>query len=103
MQNLSVTALSGLALIAAGIIGPSETFAQGAETTQVLKSELQGETGREANIVVFEVEPGWETVRDRLPVLDHLMGEIWRIPEDRRPGPSANATMPRRAGGSAIG
>lgn len=63
MQNLSVTALSGLALIAAGVIGPSEAFAQGAETTQVLKSELQGETDREANIVLFEVEPGWETER----------------------------------------
>lgn len=63
MQNLSVTALSGLALIAAGVIGPSEAFAQGAETTQVLKSELQGETDREANIVLFEVEPGWATER----------------------------------------
>lgn len=63
MHNLSMTALSGLALIAAGVIGPSEAFAEGAETTQVLKSELEGETGREANIVVFEVEPGWETDR----------------------------------------
>jgi quercetin dioxygenase-like cupin family protein len=34
-----------------------------AETTQVLKTELQGEKGMEANIVRFEVEPGWETER----------------------------------------
>ena len=37
--------------------------ALGAETTQVLQTELQGETGREANIVLYEVEPGWETER----------------------------------------
>ena len=33
------------------------------ETTQILKTELQGEKGREANIVLFDVEPGWETDR----------------------------------------
>lgn len=38
------------------------TLAQ-AETTQILQTELEGETGREANIVVFDVEPGWETER----------------------------------------
>ena len=48
-------------VVALGLALPA-TLAQ-ADTTQVLQTELEGETGREANIVLFEVEPGWETER----------------------------------------
>ena len=46
----------------AGILAGS-AFAAHAETTQILKTELEGEQGREANIVRFDVEPGWEAAR----------------------------------------
>ena len=48
-------------MVGLGLALPA-TLAQ-AETTQVLQTELEGETGREANIVAFDVEPGWETER----------------------------------------
>lgn len=57
------TAIAVSALIGAGIAGPTGAIAQDADTTQVLQSELQGEPGREANIVTFDVEPGWQTER----------------------------------------
>jgi quercetin dioxygenase-like cupin family protein len=57
---LAACAASGL--VAATALVPTGAAAQ-AETTQVLKTELQGEEGMEANIVRFEVAPGWETPR----------------------------------------
>jgi len=57
------TAIAVSALIGAGIAGPTGAIAQDANTTQILQSELQGEPGREANIVTFDVEPGWQTER----------------------------------------
>ena len=63
MRNPPITALAGSILIAAGLTDPTGAVALGAETKKILQTELQGETGREANIVVFEVEPGWETER----------------------------------------
>jgi quercetin dioxygenase-like cupin family protein len=48
--------------IATLAVGLPATLAQ-ADTTQILQTELEGETGREANIVLFEVESGWETDR----------------------------------------
>lgn len=55
-----------LALSAAGalmaLVAPVAS-AQETTTTPVLKTELQGEEGTEANIVLFDVAPGWETER----------------------------------------
>jgi quercetin dioxygenase-like cupin family protein len=62
MRHLLIAALAASGLIAAGGLVPTNAIAQG-DTTQVLKTELQGEEGREANIVRFEVQPGWETER----------------------------------------
>ncbi len=61
MRFLTIAALAS-GLVGAGAFAPTSAAAQ-AETTSVLKTELQGEKGREANIVRFEVEPGWETER----------------------------------------
>ena len=63
MRDKSVGILAGSVFIAAGIVAPSGAIAQGAETEKVLQTELKGESGREANIVVFDVEPGWKTER----------------------------------------
>lgn len=57
---LAACAASGL--LAATALVPTAAQAQ-AQTTQVLKTELQGGEGMEANIVRFEVQPGWETPR----------------------------------------
>lgn len=57
---LAACAASGL--VAATALVPTSAAAQ-AETTQVLKTELQGEGNMEANIVRFDVQPGWETER----------------------------------------
>lgn len=62
MRHLLIATCSAAGLLAATALVPTSAGAQ-AQTTQVLKSELQGEEGREANIVRFEVEPGWETAR----------------------------------------
>lgn len=63
MFRIPVTALAGSALIAAGLAAPTGATAGSAETDKILQTELEGETGREVNIVVFDVEPGWETAR----------------------------------------
>ena len=63
MRNIWMAALAGSGLIAAGLAAPTGATAGSAETGNILKTELEGEAGREANIVVFEVEPGWETER----------------------------------------
>ncbi len=55
-----IAAGTAVALLAAGAIG---ALAQEATTTAVLKSELAGDEGKEANIVVFDVAAGWETQR----------------------------------------
>ncbi|WP_274424601.1 cupin domain-containing protein [Chelativorans sp. YIM 93263] len=56
----AVTAVATLVLPATGVTGAS---AQEAETTAVLQTELVGDEGTEANIVLYEVEAGWETER----------------------------------------
>jgi quercetin dioxygenase-like cupin family protein len=61
MRNPLIAVFATSCLIA-GTLGPTSAAAQ-AETTQVLQTVLQGEEGREANIVKFDVEPGWETER----------------------------------------
>ena len=63
MRTIPMKALAGPVLIVAGIAVSTGVSAESAETEKILQTELEGETGREANIVVFEVEPGWETER----------------------------------------
>ena len=60
MRHLLIATCAAAGLVAANVLGAA---AQDAETTQVLKTELQGEEGREANIVRFDVGPDWETDR----------------------------------------
>ncbi|HEX2255783.1 MAG TPA: cupin domain-containing protein [Afifellaceae bacterium] len=63
MRHVLIAAFATSGLVAAGALVPTGAVAQQAETTGVLKTELQGEEGREANIVRFEVPAGWETER----------------------------------------
>ena len=51
-----------IATLTTGLLAGTALAAH-AETTPILKTELEGEQGREANIVRFDVEPGWETER----------------------------------------
>jgi quercetin dioxygenase-like cupin family protein len=62
MRHLLIATFATTGLLAGTALAPASAVAQ-AETTQVLKTELQGEEGREANIVRFEVGPDWETDR----------------------------------------
>lgn len=62
MLRTFVAACAASGLVAAVALVPTSAAAQ-ADTTPVLETELQGEDGMEANIVRFEVEPGWETER----------------------------------------
>lgn len=85
----------------------------GAEKTSVLKSELQGMEGTEANIVRFSVEPGWKTARHMHPghvfvyvtkgaIVIEMDGKephtvsageaIYELPETAMIGRTANAT-----------
>lgn len=63
MRDLFVAACAASSLLAAAALVPASAAAQDADTTAVLQAELAGEAGTEANIVVFDVEPGWETQR----------------------------------------
>lgn len=62
MRHLLIATYATAGLLAGTTLAATNAAAQ-AETTQVLKTELQGEEGREANIVRFEVGPDWETER----------------------------------------
>lgn len=62
-RGLLTTACAAAGLMAAASLLPGTAAAQAASTTSVLKTELVGEEGTEANIVEFDVEPGWETQR----------------------------------------
>jgi len=62
MRHVLIVTAATAALVAAGALVPTSAYAQ-VETTPILKTELQGEEGREANIVRFEVPAGWETER----------------------------------------
>lgn len=63
MKSAGFAACAALTVLGAAAAGVAGAFAQEAETTSVLKTELVGVDGTEANIVVFDVEPGWETQR----------------------------------------
>jgi quercetin dioxygenase-like cupin family protein len=73
MNQIFVATCVTTALLAGTALLPTSAAAQ-AKTEQVLKVELQGEEGREANIVRFDVEPGWETERHIHPghVFDYV-------------------------------
>ena len=62
MRHLLIATFATTCLLAGTALAPGSALAQD-ETTQVLKTQLQGEEGREANIVRFEVGPDWETDR----------------------------------------
>lgn len=59
--------LSSIGIIASTLLSAPVLFSNPAvadsETTPVLKQQLQGLDGMEANIVLFNVEPGFETER----------------------------------------
>jgi len=62
MRNRLITTMAALALISTSAL--VSTIALGDDkVTPVLKQELQGLEGMEANIVLFEVDPGFETER----------------------------------------
>lgn len=63
MRNHVTAIVATTGLMGATALVPADTAAQEAQTKQILQSELQGEQGKEANIVRFDVEPGWETQR----------------------------------------
>ena len=63
MRHVLIATAATAAFVAAGALVPTSAIAQQPETTPVLKTELQGEEGREANIVRFQVPAGWETER----------------------------------------
>lgn len=56
-----------LTAVLAFVTGASVAVAGEAKTRPVLKTELQGTEGMEANIVEFEVGPGWVTERHTHP------------------------------------
>jgi quercetin dioxygenase-like cupin family protein len=62
MRNLLITAIAASALVSAAAL-VSTTALGGEKVTPVLKSDLQGLDGMEANIVLFEVDPGFQTER----------------------------------------
>jgi quercetin dioxygenase-like cupin family protein len=62
MRRLLIATCATAGLLVGTALAPASAVAQ-SETTQVLKTDLQGEEGREANIVRFEVGPDWETER----------------------------------------
>lgn len=62
MRRTIITAVAAAAALS--VIGfAGHGVAGDAQTEAVLKSELHGAQLDEANIVHFEVEPGWETAR----------------------------------------
>lgn len=62
LRGLLIPACAAAGLLAAAHI-PATAVAGKAETRSVLQAELVGEAGTEANIVEFNVEPGWQTQR----------------------------------------
>ena len=62
MRNLLITAITASALISAAAL-VSTTALGGEKTTPVLKTNLQGMDGMEANIALVEVDPGFQTER----------------------------------------
>lgn len=62
-KSTGFTACATLAMLGVAAAGITGASAQEAKTTPVLKTDLVGVEGTEANIVRFDVEPGWETER----------------------------------------
>lgn len=62
MRNLLITAIAASALVSAAAL-VSTTALGGEKVTPVLKTDLHGMDGMEANVVLFEVDPGFQTER----------------------------------------
>lgn len=62
MRSLWITACAVAGMFTAGAFIPASAVAD-AHMTKVLSTELEGMEGMEANIVLEEVEPDWETPR----------------------------------------
>ena len=62
MRNLLITAIAASVLTSAAAL-VSTTALGGEKTTPVLKTNLQGMDGMEANIALVEVDPGFQTER----------------------------------------
>lgn len=60
---MGFAACTALAILGIVGVGMTDASAGEAKTTPVLKTELAGDEGKEANIVLFDVEAGWETER----------------------------------------
>lgn len=62
MRNLLISAGAATSVLAAIALVPTDALSD-EKVTPLLKTELQGMAGMEANVVLFEVEPGFETER----------------------------------------
>ena len=62
MRNLLIAVAAGTCLLGAATLFPTAALSD-EKITPVLKTELQGMEGMEANVVLFEVEPGFQTER----------------------------------------
>ncbi len=63
MRLSAIPALAASAALSLAAFAATDAVAGGAKTEGVLKSELHGAALDEANIVRFEVEPGWASER----------------------------------------
>lgn len=63
IRDLFISTRAASCLLVAAVVIPAIAAAGEATTTKVLQTELVGQEGTEANIVEFEVEPGWQTQR----------------------------------------
>lgn len=63
IQSTGIATCATLAMLGMAVAGMTAASAQDAETTSVLKAELAGAEGTEANIVLFDVEAGWQAER----------------------------------------
>lgn len=63
IRDLFISTGAASGLLVAAVVIPAIAAAGEATTTKVLQTELVGQEDTEANIVEFEVQPGWQTQR----------------------------------------
>ncbi|WP_265519391.1 cupin domain-containing protein [Nitratireductor luteus] len=63
MKSKGFAACAAVAMLGVVGVGVNGASADETSTTPVLKTELSGVEGTEANIVLFDVAAGWETQR----------------------------------------
>lgn len=94
-RNLFTRVAAASGLLAAAAIAPMGVMASEGEakTTGVLSADLAGESGTEANIVRFVVEPGWETERHIHPghVFVHVTEGTIEVDVDGEPSRTVSA------------